>query len=119
MRFSTKILTLTLAITIGLSAVVFIAVRTQLTAHETARARQDIERAADQFDERVNARQERLRTIVEREMLDQQYKALLDNFTPGASTEDRAKAAEQFDYVFSTILAGDPDPPKFQMLLDR
>jgi class 3 adenylate cyclase len=122
MRFSTKIMLLTLAITVGLGAIVVIVVRTQVKARETNRARAAIDASADIYFERLEARQREAAAIVRLLLEDPNNKALLDQIAPDASPEDRRNAQEQFKYVFGTVLQtelqNESDAPAFHALVD-
>lgn len=125
MRFGTKILLLTLSIAVGLSGVVAYVVRRNVTHRETRRALDDITRSARSYFERLDAIQQLVGVIVQREMSDPNNRALLDSLTAGATPADRASAEEQLGgYIFpvaiQTELAGaELPPPAFHVLVNR
>jgi class 3 adenylate cyclase len=121
-RFSTKILLLTLAITVGLGAVVVIVVRGQITAREISRARAAIDASADIYFERLEARQREAAAVVRLLLEDPNNKAWLDQIAPDATAEDRKNAQEQFKYTFGTVLQtelqNESDAPAFHALVN-
>jgi adenylate cyclase len=66
MRFATKILIFTLAITLSLAAIVVVAVTVTITRAETARARRSIDATFRQYDARLDARAVKIRSDVEK-----------------------------------------------------
>jgi class 3 adenylate cyclase len=129
MRFSTKILLLTLAITVGLSAIIAIAVRSEITAREIERANEQIQVATDAYFERLNGIQQRVNLLLDREMGDQgdpHNRAALDDFSPRATADARKAAEAQMgDYIFSKALQHDLEglrdvpPPAFHALVNQ
>jgi hypothetical protein len=91
MRLGTKILLVTLAITLGLAGIIVWVVTRDLTRHETERAQADIGRAVSNYFERIELLHDKVRSIVlllleaphnraQLELLDEEDEATTENF---------------------------------------
>jgi class 3 adenylate cyclase len=117
-RFGTKILLLTLAITVGLGGIVVLVVRSQITREFQRRARDQTAQAADRYFEKLDAMREIVAGIVSREMEDTANRSQLELLEPAADPEQRNAAQEQFKYTFSDIIQAKMNwPVSFQALV--
>ncbi len=105
MRLGTKILILTLAITLALAGLIVWVVTRDLTAHETDRAQSDIRRAVSDYFERIeslHAEDFRLVTLL---MEDPQNGAQLEALDAGDELA-REHFKLLFEDVLQTVLSG-------------
>jgi class 3 adenylate cyclase len=99
MRLGTKILLVTLAITLGLAALIIWVVTRDLTEHETQRARADIRRAVSDYFQQIDALHDEAEGYVRVLMEDPQNSAQLE-----ALSNDEASAREHFKLLFGEVL---------------
>src|ERR1043165_635988 len=114
MRLGTKVLLLTLTVTLGLSGVVLWAVTSRITARETAAARENIREAMSKYDERLARLHEKIALIVHELISEPVRREYLDRFE-SEKPDDPRIAAEQFHENFlgkdiPTELGNDPKP---------
>ena len=83
MRLGTKILILTLTITLALAGIIVWVVTRDLTKHETDRARADIRRAVDAYFDRINTRHDAYRKVVTQVLQEPQQSALAGRIQTG------------------------------------
>ncbi len=136
MRLGTKILLVTLAITLGLAGLIIWVVTRDLTEHETERARADIRRAVSNYFRQIDEKVESDGKVVRVLMEDPQNIGQLE-----ALSNDEPSAREHFKLLFGDVLQsylsgtqpGDPlaptrpttgparpmqPPPSFHVVLD-
>lgn len=124
MRLGTRILILTLAITLGLAGIVIWVVTRDLTQHETERARSDIGRAVSDYFERIQALHEReVAPMIKVLMEEPASRAQLEALDQGSES-----AQEQFrSYIFVEVVqktlsdnrpGAAPMEPAFHVILD-
>jgi len=123
MRFATKILLLMLAVTIGLSAVVVLAVVYHVTNAERARGRAQIQRAINEHGRGLDARSDRIRLIVTHLMGQPEIRADLKQLMQSASSDAATSAHAQIqDQTMGQVLQAELTlqqiPPGFHLLLD-
>src|SRR5688572_15573739 len=123
MRFATKILLLTLALTVGLSALIVSVVSARVTANERTRARADIRRAIDDYLERIDHRaRSSMRTV---HLLlefpqNRSYLQALNEAGPGAPEETLVHIREEvLARELQTELGATFVPPAFHALTNR
>ncbi|MGH7178121.1 MAG: hypothetical protein ACREJC_12135, partial [Tepidisphaeraceae bacterium] len=123
MRLGTKILLLTLAITLGLSGLVAWSVTSEITRYETARARTEIERAIAGFDDRLNFEQGRIANAVSSQMDDSQNRSQLQPLEEGDDESRLSVRTNIEQYVFGDVIASElgasGGAPAFQALLNE
>ena len=125
MRFGTKILLFTLAITLSLSGVVVIAVTITITRAETARAKQSIHATIDQYDARLDARAIKIRSDIEKIAGEPDRRAYLNELQESGenvSVETKIHLHDELlGRVLQTELTDAHDPrvtPAFHVLVD-
>jgi HAMP domain-containing protein len=125
MRFGTKILLFTLAITLSLSGVVVIAVTVTITRAETARAKQSIDATIEQYDQRLDARAIKIQSDVEKIAGEPDRRAYLNELQEsGENVPVETKTHlhdELLGRVLQTELTDPQDPrvtPAFHVLVD-
>jgi class 3 adenylate cyclase len=99
MRLGTKILLVTLAITLGLAGLIIWVVTRDLTDHETERARADIRRAVSDYFQQIDALHDEAEGYVRVLMEDPQNSAQLESLS---NREDSAR--EHFKLLFGEVL---------------
>jgi class 3 adenylate cyclase len=99
MRLGTKILILTLAITLTLAGIIVWVVTRDLTARETARARADIRRAVTGYFERIDALHHSLSGLVSIVTGEPTNRAQLDALDSGG-----AAPREQYKYLLDEVV---------------
>jgi class 3 adenylate cyclase len=99
MRLGTKILLVTLAITLGLAGLIIWVVTRDLTEHETERARADIRRAVSDYFQQIDALHDEAEGYVRVLMEDPQNSAQLE-----ALSNDEPSAREHFKLLFGEVL---------------
>src|SRR5690348_5578685 len=99
MRLGTKILLVTLAITLGLAGLIIWVVTRDLTDHETQRARADIARAVSDYFQQIDALHDEAEGYVRVLMEDPQNSAQLE-----ALSNDEPSAREHFKLLFGEVL---------------
>jgi class 3 adenylate cyclase len=122
MRFATKILLLTLAMTVGLSGIVVWVVTTRITTTETQRARVMIRRASEEYAENIELRQRYATRIVHLLLEEPQTRALLQRVNEEAGPPPEATLLQLRDEIFGSIvqteLARSDLPPAFHVLVN-
>jgi class 3 adenylate cyclase len=123
LRFATKILLLMLAITVGLSALVVLAVVYHVTNTERARGRAQIQRAINDYGQNLDARSDRIRLIVSNLMGQPEIRAylheLLESDPPDAAPKAVAQIRDEImGRTLQTELTLQQIPPAFHLLLD-
>src|SRR5687768_9076284 len=96
MRLGTKILILTLTITLALAGIIVSVATRDLTGHETERARADIRRAVKGYFDRIDALHDDYRTRVTQVIEDPQIRSQLELLDGGDES-----VREQFRLLFS------------------
>src|SRR5687768_1150966 len=116
MRLGTKILILTLAITLGLAGVIVWVVSRDITAYATGRAREDIGRAVSAYFARIDALHQHVSGVVNLVLGTPQNRAQLEALANG----DDEAAREHFKLVFDEDLprALEDDRQAFHVVLD-
>ena len=104
MRFATKILLLTLAITIGLSALIVWVVSESITRAETERARATIRRAIDEYDRRREERAAYTSTYVHLLLEDPQNRAYLQELDAAGDAAPATAVTQLRDEIFGRVL---------------
>lgn len=99
MRLGTKILILTLTITLALSGTVVWVVTRDLTAHETSRAHADIDRAVSGYFSRIEALHERVHDFVTLVIEDPQNRSQLELLDSGDES-----TLEHFRLLFDDVV---------------
>jgi class 3 adenylate cyclase len=99
MRLGTKILLVTLAITLGLAGLIIWVVTRDLTDHETQRARADIRRAVSGYFQQIDALHDEAEGYVRVLMEDPQNSAQLESLS-----NDEDSAREHFKLLFGEVL---------------
>jgi class 3 adenylate cyclase len=126
MRFGTKILLLTLTITVGLSAVVAIVVTRRISAREIERADRMTLRAIEDYADRIADRALVTRRFAQLLLEEPEVRAYLeqiDSAATGAQPADPATVAqlreEIFGRILQTELAFKSVAPAFHVLVNR
>ena len=97
MRLGTKILLVTLAITLGLAGVIVWVVTREVTAHETERAQADIRRAVSDYFERIESLHGTVYSIVHLVLEDPHNRAQLELLEQGdESTKENFRLLFRF-----------------------
>src|SRR4051794_40001632 len=113
MRLGTKILLLTLAITLGLGGAILWVVGSEVTQVETARARTDISKAVSDYFAHIEELQQALYKDVKHVIGDAANQGQLEGLENG---EDVSR--EHFKLLFSEMSKDQPPPaPSFHVIL--
>jgi class 3 adenylate cyclase len=104
MRFATKILLLTLAITIGLSATIVWVVSKSITPVETQRARDTIDRAIEEYERRLIERGTDTRKYVHLLLEDSQNRAYLQELDASGANAPETAVTQLRDEIFGRLL---------------
>ncbi|WP_428939716.1 adenylate/guanylate cyclase domain-containing protein [Fontivita pretiosa] len=122
MRFGTRVLLLTLAITVTLSGFVVLVVRQQITRRETEQAHAQIRAAAEGYFQKLEAMHARVDTLVRVLMEDPQHRSLLIDLQEGDQVARQAAGTQFRDEIFGTIVCRELErrgpTPTFQTLLN-
>lgn len=125
MSLGTKILVLTLALTLGLSGAVLWTVTAGITAQETRRAQAAVGQTIRLVTDRIESRHRQIQREVQLVLQEPGYRAELERLGYAADPDDeeaRFALNQLRSYVFGvtiqTILSADGVPPAFHVLLN-
>ena len=125
MRLGTKVLLLTLAVTLGLSGVVIWVVSADITSHEIERAHATIQQAVTGYNDRIDTLHTQTDRYVRLLMEDPQYRALLDQVEFADDTSRQLALAQMKEEIFGRIVQNElqvPDSdiaPAFHVMLNE